>query len=175
MRSETLVGHPVHRVFWAYRDRLPEAASTVPGIQGVEVKSRHEEGDIVRIHNVWTSDSEIPAFAQRFLTPEHQSWDDHAVWFESNHRCEWNIKPRIFRDAVVCIGTTRFVAEGSATRVVLSGELKVDVSVVPGVPDVLADTIAPKIENYIIGTVQPRIEANNVAIEGFLDRQKPSF
>ena len=175
MRSETLVEHPRHRVFWAYRDLLPEAVKTIPGIKGIEIASREEQGKVVRLHNIWTSDSDIPAFAQRFMSPEHQSWDDHAVWYEDTWRCEWNIKPRIFRDAVICIGTTRFVEEGSHTRIVLSGELKVDISHVRGVPDVLQETLAPRIESYIISTITPRIETNNIAISDFLDRQKPQI
>ena len=176
MRSETVIGHPRHRVFWAYRDQLPEAAATIPGIKGIEVAERDEQNKVVRLHNIWTGDSAIPGFAQRFLSMEHQSWDDLAVWYEDSWRCEWNIKPRIFREAVRCIGTTRFVEEGpSQTRIVLSGELTVDVTHVRGVPDVMQETLAPKIEKYIIGTVTPRIEANNVAISEFLDKQKPKI
>ena len=168
-----MVSHPVHRVFWCYRDQLPEAAATIPGIQGIEVESREEDGDIVRIHNVWTGDSELPKFAQRFMSKEHQRWDDLAVWYESKLRCDWHIKPRVFREAVVCIGTTRFVEEGMSTRIVLSGELTVDPTKVPGIPDVLAETLGPKIEAYIVATIQPRVEANNLAIGKFLDGQKP--
>lgn len=37
----------------------------------------------------------------------------------------------------------------------------------------LAETLGPKVEAYIVATVQPRVEANNIASGKFLDGQKP--
>ena len=172
MRSDSVIPHPLHAVYRAYRDELPAAAVFVDGIREVVVESREETPQGVRMHNVWFSDGHIPDFAQRFVSPEHLSWDDYATWFDADMRCEWNIKPRAFPDSMRCIGTTRFSPDIGGTRVILAGELEVDLSNVKGVPDVMARAVAPQMERFLAALVRPNLEKSNLAIAQFLDARK---
>lgn len=171
IQSESVIVHPVARVFEAYRDRLPEVAAYLDDIREIVVHKREEQGDVVVLHNVWASDKEIPAVARRFIKPEHLFWDDHARWHEVDTRCEWTIATRAFSEAFSCSGQTRLVAEGSSTRVVLDGELTIDVAKIGGVPRFLAKTIGPQVEKFIVGLIKPNLERTNDAIAAFLDAQ----
>lgn len=170
IRSDSVIAHPVDRVFEAYLEHLPEAAMQVAGVKEVKVESREEDGGVVRIHNVWVGEGGIPAFAQRIVSSGQVSWDDYAVWHRRERRCEWNIKPRAFREAVRCVGTTRFLAhESGGTRVIIAGDLDIDMTKVRGVPDVVGQTLAPQIEKFIVSRVTPNLERNNEAISSYLD------
>lgn len=171
IHSESVIGHPVAAVFNAYRDRLPEVAAYLDDIRSITVESREEGPDSVRLHNVWSSDKEVPAVAKKFIKPEALQWDDHAQWFTAETRCEWRIETRAFKDAFRCAGQTRLVAEGEHTRVVLEGELSVDVAKVGGIPRFLARTVGPQVEKFIVALVKPNLERTNDAIAAFLDDQ----
>lgn len=171
--SESLIAHPVDRVFEVYRDRLPETVAYLDDIREIVVESREElpEQGAVRLHNVWASDKEIPAVAQKFIKPEHLYWDDHATWTAADTRCAWRIETRAFRDAFSCSGSTTLVAQGESTKVILEGELQVDIRKVKGVPRFLAGTIGPQVEKFIVALVKPNLEKTNDAIAAFLDAQ----
>ena len=172
IRSESLIAHPVERVFEAYRDRLPEVAAYLDDIREIRVEAREDQGGSVRLHNVWASDKDIPAVAQKFIKPEHLLWDDHATWTASTHSCEWQIVTRVFTDAFSCRGRTRLEPAGEGkTKVVLEGELSVDIAKVKGVPRMFARTIGPQVEKFIVALVKPNLEQTNVAIGSFLDAQ----
>ncbi|MEM7151622.1 MAG: DUF2505 family protein [Myxococcota bacterium] len=172
IQSESVIAHPVASVFEAYRDRLPEVAAYLDDIREIVVQARDEQDGVVTLHNVWASDKEIPSVAKKFVKPEHLFWDDHAKWFTADQRCEWKIVTRAFTEAFSCSGQTRLVAEGESTRIVLDGELSVDVSKVKGIPRFLARTIGPQVEKFIVSLIKPNLERTNVAIGEFLDAQK---
>jgi hypothetical protein len=169
--SESVIAHPVDKVFEAYRDRLPEVAAYLDDIREIVIKEREELDGAVRFHNVWSSDKEIPAVAQKFIKPEALNWDDHAKWFEADKRCEWRIETRAFTEALKCGGGTRLIAEGDKTRVVLDGELTLDVAKIKGVPRFLAKTIGPQVEKFVVALIKPNLEKTNQAIAAFLDAQ----
>lgn len=171
IESESLIAHPVEAVFEAYRDRLPEVVPYLDDIREIVVESRREGDGVVTLHNVWSSDKDIPAVASKFIKPEHLSWDDHAQWSVAETRCQWRIEPRAFQDAFRCSGTTTLIPEGDRTRVRLAGELTIDAAKVRGVPKFLAKTVGPQIEKFIVALIKPNLEKTNVAIGQFLDAQ----
>lgn len=169
IRSESRIRHPRVAVFRAYRDRLPELAPYLDDIKEIRVLSRKEEAGVVNLHNEWVSDREIPSFAQKILKPEYLRWDDFAVWTEGAFTCDWTIKTRAFTDAVSCKGRNTFVEDGQGTRVVLTGDLTIDLREIPGVPRLLAGTIAPQVEKFIISLITPNLEKVNASLQRFLD------
>jgi len=169
IRSESRLHHPVEMVFEAYRDRMPEVAEFVPDIREIIVHRRDVDGDKVTLHNEWVSDRDVPKVAAKLIKPEHLRWDDHAVWHASEHRCEWVIKMRAFTEAVDCKGQTRLISDGDATRVVLDGNLELDLRDIPGVPAFLGKRLAPQIEKFIVSLITPNLERTNAAIGRFLD------
>lgn len=171
IKSESRILYPREVVYRAYRDRLPEVAAYIPDIKAVVVKQRREDdGSVVRLQNEWISDAEVPAFARRFLSSEMLRWDDFATWDEKVFACDWRIKTRAFTDAVTCGGRNLFVADGpNATRVVLSGDLKIDLKEIPGVPKFLAGTVGPQVEKFIVSLITPNLVRVNESLGRFLD------
>jgi len=171
IHSESIIRHPQAKVYEAYRDRLPEIAAYIPDVKEIVRESREElGGGHVKIHNVWIADREIPVFARAFLKPEMLRWDDFADWKDEEHRVYWKLRLRVFTDQVTCSGTNSFHADGDdRTKVVLEGDLDIDVKNVPGVPRMLAGGIKPKIEKFIVSLITPNLERVNTSLQQFLD------
>jgi hypothetical protein len=170
-RTESFIAHPRDEVFRAYRDRLPEAVDYLDDVREVNVLSREEEGSKVVLHNEWVSDREIPKVAQSILKPEHLRWDDYATWTEDDHGCTFEIKTRVFTDAVSVTGRDLFLEEDGGTRVILEGDMTIDLKAVPGVPKFLAGRIVPQVEKFIVSLIQPNLEKTAEAVGRFLDAQ----
>ena len=170
IKSESIIHHPLERVYAAYRDELPEIAAYMPDIKEILVLSREEEGDTARLHNVWRAEREIPSFAKNILKPDMLQWDDHALWHKANHTCDWRLELRVFTDAVKCGGTNVFEALGAdSTKVVLDGNLDINLKHVPGVPRLLARTIAPRVEQFIVALITPNLKQVNKSLGDYLD------
>lgn len=168
-RSESTIQHPRAAVFAAYRDRLPEVVRFLDDISAVNVLARDDAGATVKLHNEWVSNREIPKVAQAIIKPEHLRWDDYASWDAGAWRCGFEIKTRAFRDNVRCVGSNTFLEQGAGTKVVLEGDFEVSLKDVPGVPRLLAGTIVPQIEKFIIALIQPNLEKVNKALGQYLD------
>lgn len=172
IKSESRIPYPRPVVYRAYRDHLSEVAAYIPDIREIVVHKRLEDGAVVRLHNEWISQTEVPAFAQRFLKPEMLRWDDYATWDEAAWACDWRIKTRVFTDAVTCGGRNTFVEDGpNATRVVLGGDLQIALKEIPGVPSFLASTLAPQVEKFIVSLITPNLQKVNGSLGQFLDAQ----
>lgn len=170
IHSESRIHHPLDLVYSCYRDRLPQIAPYTPDIREIIVKSREEMAAGPKIHNVWVADRDIPKVAQGVLKPEMLQWDDYAEWDDEAKHVNWRLHIPAFPDAVKCSGRNAFFADGpDATRVVLSGDLAINVKNVPGVPRLLAGRIAPKLEAFIVKLITPNLEKVNHSLERFLD------
>jgi hypothetical protein len=169
IKSESRIHHPRDAVFRAYRDRLSGIIAYNPDIREVQVLSREEEGDIVKLHNVWISDRDIPSIVSKILKPEHLRWDDYAQWNNTGYYCDWTIKTRAFTDSVSCAGRNTFVDDGDSTRVILSGKLDIKLEHIPGVPSFLVRRIAPRLEQFIVSLITPNLERVNASLQRFLD------
>lgn len=172
IHTESLIRHPQEAVYRAYRDRLPEIAAYIPDVKEIVVHSRDEIEGGVKIHNEWIADREVPAFARAFLKPEMLRWDDYAEWQDADHMVRWSLKLRVFTDSVRCSGTNSFrkVDDGS-TKVVLEGDLDIDLKSIPGVPKFLAGTLKPQVEKFIVSLITPNLERVNESLQQFLDEQ----
>ncbi len=172
IHSSSVVHHPRARVFQAYRDQLPEIAAYIPDIREIQVERRGEEGGTVQLHNVWIASREVPSFARGILKPDMLRWDDYADWDEAGWFCSWRLRTLAFTDSVRCSGTNRFEAlDDGNTRVVLSGELDIDVKSIPGVPRLLAGRLKPQVEKFIVSLITPNLEQVNTSLGRFLDDQ----
>lgn len=171
IESESLIRHPQPAVYAAYRDRLPEIAAYIPDVKEIRVESREEIGEgVTKLHNIWVADREVPVFARAFLKPEMLQWDDFAEWKDEENRVYWNIRLRMFTESVTCGGTNSFIeARDGTTKVLLEGDLDIDVKNVPGVPRLLAGGIKPKIEKFIVSLITPNLQRINESLQQFLD------
>ena len=128
-------------------------------------------GHIVKLHNEWVSDRQIPKAAQNFITPEALRWDDHAEWDGDDFLCRFQIRTRVFTDSVDCHGTNTMLEVDGGTKVKLDGVFDVNVTSLPGVPSFMAKRLVPQVEKFIIALIQPNLEKVNVAIGRYLDSQ----
>ena len=172
IRSESRIRHPREVVYRAYRDRLPEIVKYLPDVREIIVHAREETDRLVTLHNEWISERDVPAAARRVIKPEYLRWDDYALWHEEGWYCDWRIKTKALTDAVDCSGRNAFVADGVHTRVVLSGHLNMNLREIPGVPKILASSLAPQVERFIVSLITPNLEKVNQSLERFLDEER---
>jgi hypothetical protein len=164
------IAHPRERVFRTQRDRLVELVPYIPNVEKVVVEETHVEGTSVRFLNRWTvASADIPTAVKGFLKPEHLTYIDRAKWDEATWRCEWELVITALPDAVTARGITSFTDEGDATIVRLDGEFIIHPDRVPGVPGFLARTIAPSLEKFVVGLLQPNLKKTAHAVGQFID------
>lgn len=173
IHSESLIRHSREDVFLAYRDHLPEVVPYIPDIKEIIVNSRQETEGGVKLHNIWVAEREVPAFARTFIKPEMLRWDDFAEWKTGEYRCYWTLKVRVMTDAVTCSGTNTITSvDAGTTKVVLDGDLAINLKQIPGVPSLLAGRIAPQVESFIVSLITPNLEGVNKALGSYLDAKK---
>lgn len=170
IHSESKISHPQPIVYAAYRDRLPEIAAYMDDIKEIRVIERDDGDGVVKIHNEWISDRDVPRFARAFIKPEMLRWDDHAEWKDDEGKVYWTLKLRVFTEQVTCGGTNSFVkVDDGTTKVLLEGDLDIDLKNIPGVPKLLAGGIKPQLEKFIVSLITPNLEKVNQSLQQFLD------
>jgi nitrogen fixation protein len=164
------IAHPRERVFRTQRDRLVELVPYIPNVENVVVEETEVTGSVVRFLNRWTvASTDIPSTIKGFLKPEHLTYLDRAKWDESSWRCEWELIITALPDAVTARGITSFADEGDETIVRLDGEFLIHPDRVPGVPAFLARTLAPSLERWVVGLLQPNLKKTAAAVGQFID------
>ncbi len=164
---------PREQVFKTYRDKLAELVPYLPNVRGINVVSRTDEGQVTKLLNRWKGGGDIPSVVRKFLSEDLLEWDDHAEWNEAEFTCAWKTVVPAFKDAVDSSGKNRFEDLGNGrTRLIISGDLKVDAAKVKGVPRLLAGTVSPAIESFLIGAIKPNLVATAKGVEKFLQAAK---
>ena len=157
-------------VFDTYREEIQALVQYLPNIDKIDVVSREEKDGIVTFENHWyASASDIPKVAQAFVKPEMKKWIDRARWNLNDKTCEWEIETFFMKEAVTCSGLNTFSENGSdAMTLRIQGDLGLNVKKVPGVPTLLAGTIRPQLEKFIVAMITPNFETINKGIAQYL-------
>lgn len=164
------IAHPRDKVFRTQRDKIVELVPYIPNVESVVVEETHVEGPVVRFLNRWkVAATEIPGPIKGFLKPEHLGYLDRAKWDETTHRCEWELEITALKDAVTARGTTSFLDEGGETIVRMDGEFLIHPDRVPGVPAFVARTLAPTLEKFVVGLLQPNLKKTAHAVGAYID------
>lgn len=172
INASSLIHYPRARVYQAYRDDLPKIAHYIGNVQAINVLSRKETPQGVSLHNEWVGKGEIPRVAQGLIKPDMLKWDDFAEWDNARQMVSWTLKIRVFSENFRCSGTNQMFEEGpNVTRVTLKGNLEISLKDIPGVPRILAGTIAPQVEKFIVALIKPNLEQVNGAIAQYLNAQ----
>ena len=167
--SESRIEHPLEQVYAAYRDELPRIVSHLPDIREIRVESSENTSNGIKLHNRWIADREIPKMLKGIIKPEMLEWDDFAEWHDEAHYVAWTLRIPAFETQVQCSGRNSFYADGSGTRVVLTGELRIRMEQVPGVPKFMAKKLAPRVETFIVKLVTPNLKQVNESLGRYLD------
>ena len=165
------IGYSREQVFLAYRDDLPQLVEYLPNIEKIDVALREEpQPGIVRFENHWYAEANIPKVAQKFIKPDMLKWIDHATWNEDAWTCDWRIETMFMSEAVSCSGHNTFVERDDGTMdLLIEGDLKVNS--IPGMPRLLAGTVAPQIEKFIVSLITPNFDTINKGIASHLAKK----
>lgn len=156
--ADAQLSFPREQVFQAYRDRLTEMVPFLDNIDSIVEESRRDEGNVSHIVNVWRSgDADLPKLARSVIKPEMLAWRDHAKWNAEQWTCEWRVEHLAFGQAVDCAGKNQFVDRGDRCTVEIRGHLNVDARKVPNVPRLLAGTVGPVIERFIVESIRANL------------------
>ena len=158
-------------VFTAYRDELNSLVQYLPNISKIETVSREEpESGIVTLENHWYAEANIPKVAQAFIKPDMLKWIDYARWNLNDWTCEWRIETFFMREAVSCSGKNYFKVQGEqSTGLTITGDLNLNMKAVPGVPRLLAGTVKPQLEKFIVALITPNFHTINEGIVSHLN------
>ncbi|MBL8923902.1 MAG: hypothetical protein JNJ54_33915 [Myxococcaceae bacterium] len=171
MRLDVSVDIPFSRekVFKAYRDDLPKLVPYLENVRAITVTSRTEEGPVVKLVNRWKGGGEIPSVVRKVVSEDLMEWDDLATWNEAEFTCQWKTIVPAFREALDAQGTNTFVSTGeNSMRFTIRGDLKVDASKIKAVPRLLAGTIGPAVESFLVGRIQPNFLTVAKGVERWL-------
>ncbi|MEM9069625.1 MAG: hypothetical protein AAGE52_14020 [Myxococcota bacterium] len=176
IEADAVIEQPRDVVFRAYRDGLPALVENLPRVKRVEVESRKERGLVVELVNVWYGAGKIPALAEKILPPV-LSWHDYAKWDETGWTCNWHLESHAFPEAVICEGANRFVSlDRGRTRVEIAGEIRIDLSKVKLVPELVAAPVAAAVERFLVRQITPNLLTVSDAIEDYLEgEQRPTM
>ncbi len=175
IEADSILPYARDVVFRAYRDDLPKVVEFLPNVRAIEVKKRDEAGPVTTLFNVWHGGGEIPAAARALLDEKALSWDDHAVWDESKHECDWTIHTHAFTEAVTSRGQTRLIelAPGR-TRIELRGEFSIDLKKVRGVPSFLAGSVGKAVEAFLSKQITANLTSTTDALSRYLAKTQGS-
>jgi hypothetical protein len=175
LEADSRIAFPRPLVFSTYRDRLPQLVPHLPNIKAITVEKREDapggQAGITKMVNLWEGKSEIPKVAQSIIKPEMIAWIDHATWNENEWTVEWRIETKLFTDNIRCAGKNRYIDDGASTLLEIRGQLDIDLKGIPGVPRILAGTIAPTVEKFVIGMLTPNLTSVAKGLESFLKEE----
>ncbi|MEM1023311.1 MAG: DUF2505 family protein [Myxococcota bacterium] len=161
------------QVFSAYRDRLTEMVPYLGNINSIVEESRQDEGGLSHVVNIWrSSDADLPKVARSVVKPDMLAWRDHAKWNAEEWTCEWRVEHLAFGQAVDCAGKNRFIDRGDSCTVEIRGHLNVDAKHMPGVPRLLAGTVGPVIERFIVESIKANLVKTADGVASYLEARR---
>jgi len=164
------IDFPLDLVFPTYRDKLHEMLDYMDNVDMIEVKSREEDGDVVKLLNQWHgSADDIPKPLRPVVNADKLSWLDKATWDTHKHRVDWEITLLALPEAVTAKGFTLYKEDGDVTIISISGEFLIHPDKVPGVPTFVAKRLAPTLEKFVVGLLQPNLKKSNQAVQEYLE------
>lgn len=159
---------PRDLVYTTTRDKLPELARYLTEIESVTMQTRSEEGDVVKMVNLWKGKAEIPKIAQSYIRPEMLQWTDYATWTASKNTCDWNMVIGFFPEAITARGTNTWVVDGNQTTAIIDGEFIVHPDKVPGVPRLMQKAVAEVVERLVVNLIKPNLSKTNEGVTAYL-------
>ncbi len=162
------------KFYEAFRDKAGELHHHIPDVEKIETIERHDiDENTVKLVNHWkASASKIPKALRMLVNPDKLTWKEHVTYNKNEWVAKWSIEPDMVSYAVSCEGKITFEDKGNnLTEVVITGDLKIDASKIPGVPKIGSGTISRKAENFAIPMISPNLSAYILAVKTYLENQ----
>lgn len=168
---EDRIAHPLALVYATYRDALPTFVPDLPDIKSIETLEQKRDGPRLHLLNRWTASTHIPALVARMIEMREVSWLDNADWDDASLSVTWRFElPGRIGRHVHAGGRTDFLdAGGGATKLVLEGELRLDMDGHPRFSRLMSPLV-PQIEQRVFKMIRPNLLAVNRALEHRLAR-----
>ena len=170
--SDAIIHFPRGLVYSTYRDKLADLLPYLPNIRSIEVKKREQEGQLIRMVNVWHGGGDIPAVARAFLSESMLAWTDYAVWREEAFECDWRTETHAFTEAVASKGVNRYFEVEGGTRLEIRGDLTIDAARIKGVPRLLAGKVGRAVEEFLVKTISRNLLDVSKGLERYLAEHK---
>lgn len=136
-------------------------ARELPAIAAVELLSQKDDGTVVRREVRYTPRSRIPAFAERWITPEMTCWVEVSRYDRASRRFEYEIHPDIparFRDRFESRGEYRlFEQAGGKTGRIVEGFVTIRAGLLSGMA-----------ERFLVGEVKQTFDHEARALARFV-------
>jgi hypothetical protein len=173
LRADTRIPFPRDVVFAAYRDHLPDLLPYLPNVRRVDVKSREENGALVKLVNEWQGGGEIPTAVRALLGDSMLGWTDRATWNADTMGCEWRSETRAFGDALECAGRNEFLEDGPGrTLLQVRGTIAVDAKRLRGVPGFLATKVGRTLEEFLGSRIKTNLVETAKGLTKYLEQRK---
>jgi hypothetical protein len=168
---DSQIAFPRSVVYTTYRDRLIELVPYLPNVRSLQVKSRQETDQRIRIVLEWHGGGDIPAAARALLSEGLLMWTEYDVWDGNAFTVEWRIETHAYREAVFCAGKNHFLEQGNHRTLVESrGELRIDPSKIHGVPSFLIGQLVHLIEEVLAKKIEPNLVQMGQGVQAYLQR-----
>jgi hypothetical protein len=173
IQADATITYPRVVVYEAYREKITDLLSYLPNIRDIEVKSREQDGSIIKLVNIWHGGGDIPKSVRAFVSESMLSWTDYATWDTEAWTCGWRIETHSFTEAVTCKGLNHFIENGSSTTLQIRGEISVDASKVRGVPRLMAGKISKMVEEFLVARIRPNLLEVSEGLQRYFDENPP--
>jgi hypothetical protein len=161
-------------VYATYRDQLIKLGATLPNVRSLQLKSRQETDQQVRLELEWRGGGDIPAAARKLLNENLFNWTEYDVWDNQAFTVDWRIETHAYREAVLLAGQNRFLDQGDRTVVENRGSLKVDLSAIHGVPPFLRDQMVHWVEGLLAQKIEPNLLQMGQNVQQYLEQTQRS-
>lgn len=176
-RKSSRVACPADVVLDIMMNRLHEVVPFMPNVDRIDLLERQDLPDgRVRIIRRWQGSVDIlPAALRPFIPTEALSWVDSALWAPAEHKVDWTFTAGFSR-LYQCSGTNYFEPDPrdprGSTCIRLTGSLEIYPERLPGVPKLLAASLKPRVERFVVGLLTPSLTETAAGLQKYLEARK---
>jgi hypothetical protein len=161
-------------VYATYRDKLMELGPSLPNVRSLQLKSRQEADQQVRLELEWHGGGDIPAAARALLSEELFTWTEYDVWDNHEFTVDWRIKTHAYREAIFLAGKNRFLDQGNRTLIESRGELRIDLSSIHNLPPFLRNQLVHLVEELLAKKIEPNLVQMGENVQKYLEETQKS-
>jgi hypothetical protein len=165
------INFPHEDVFDTYLNHMDDVAEFLPDIKEIRVLERTEKGNKVKLVNQWVAQRDLPGFMKKFFDVKEMGWIDRAEWDISKNCVHYELEVPGLEKYVKIKGYNEITPDGDRTRMLISGEMQIEIEKHPAVPKLLGRGLRPKVEKFFIELIKPNLVDANRAMETYLEKK----
>ncbi len=171
------VAHPAEKVLETMIVRMEEIVPFLPNVARIDTLERKDlPRDRIRILRRWQGVSEsVPSALRPFVSEEWLAWLDTAVWTPAEYKVDWTLSTSL-SNFYECSGTNFFEPHPDdprkATRIRITGDLRIHPEKLPGLPRFLGNRLAPQVEKFVVNLITPNLTDVAKGLRGYLGQVK---